>query len=168
MFTEPAMNDQSSILNDVDKRMTGTKDKIVQQLRHLNNNFKTPSATHHTNKYKNGGHFLRPAANSSASSEAQMDKTPSAQQTIVTGETPRSYFDGQIINNSTDGKRKIVVESQNKLLQPFPEKQFITQESYLTVLGEVGHVKAIYHIFYVIFILYCMNSIFYDYFTKGT
>ncbi|KAH8374560.1 hypothetical protein KR200_001137 [Drosophila serrata] len=54
-----------------------------------------------------------------------------------------------------------------KQRRQLPEKVFVARESYLTALLQVEHMRTIYHIFYIILIMFLLNVICHDYFVDG-
>ncbi|XP_017014172.2 sterol O-acyltransferase 1 [Drosophila takahashii] len=58
-------------------------------------------------------------------------------------------------------------KSGQKPRRQLPEKVFVARESYLTALLQVEHMRTIYHIFYIILVMFLLNVICYDYFVEG-
>ncbi|XP_037707603.1 sterol O-acyltransferase 1 [Drosophila subpulchrella] len=56
---------------------------------------------------------------------------------------------------------------QKQRQRQLPEKVFVARESYLTALLQVEHMRTIYHIFYIILVMFLLNVICHDYFVEG-
>lgn len=173
---------QSSILRDVQKRMSGMIDEVMQELRqhelqsHEFRNFAKPlSLQQHTlNTWNNRRHSDTEETSKLSSTAEAITTSANAgnveQTDNVDGGKSSTSVDRQISHSSTsdecnDGNKSM--RSKKKLLRSFPEKVFRTRESYLTALLEVDHMKTIYHIFYIIFMIFCLNNITYDYLVNG-
>ncbi|KAH8406539.1 hypothetical protein KR215_006117 [Drosophila sulfurigaster] len=58
-------------------------------------------------------------------------------------------------------------EQPKQKRRQLPDKVFVARESYLTALLQVEHMRTIYHIFYIILVMFLLNVVFYDYFVEG-
>lgn len=70
-------------------------------------------------------------------------------------------------NGMTTNPTQHTAENPRPKKRPLPEKVFVARESYLTALLQVEHMRTIYHIFYIILVMFLLNVIFYDYFVDG-
>ncbi|XP_068155378.1 sterol O-acyltransferase 1 [Drosophila tropicalis] len=66
-----------------------------------------------------------------------------------------------------DGTKKGTTSLRLKGRRQLPDKVFVARDSYLTALLEVEHMRTIYHIFYIILVMFLLNVIFHDYFVEG-
>ncbi|XP_030373494.1 sterol O-acyltransferase 1 [Scaptodrosophila lebanonensis] len=62
---------------------------------------------------------------------------------------------------------KKVSETSAPAQRRLPDKVFIARESYLTALLQVDHMRTIYHIFYIILVMFLLNVVLHDYFVEG-
>ncbi|XP_017073532.1 sterol O-acyltransferase 1 [Drosophila eugracilis] len=87
----------------------------------------------------------------------------------VTSEAPTDVSDSPNGHaNGTNPKLPHQAEKSGKeLKRQLPEKVFVARESYLTALLQVEHMRTIYHIFYIILVMFLLNVICYDYFVEG-
>ncbi|XP_060645837.1 sterol O-acyltransferase 1 [Drosophila nasuta] len=58
-------------------------------------------------------------------------------------------------------------EQPKQRRRQLPDKVFVARESFLTALLQVEHMRTIYHIFYIILVMFLLNVVFYDYFVEG-
>ncbi|XP_017090461.2 sterol O-acyltransferase 1 [Drosophila bipectinata] len=70
-------------------------------------------------------------------------------------------------NGSSTSPTQHTAENPRPKKRTLPEKVFVARESYLTALLQVEHMRTIYHIFYIILVMFLLNVIFYDYFVEG-
>jgi len=87
----------------------------------------------------------------------------------VTSQAPADVSDSTNGHaNGTHPRPPIQSEtSARKQRRQLPEKVFVARESYLTALLQVEHMRTIYHIFYIILVMFLLNVICYDYFVDG-
>ncbi|XP_017058475.1 sterol O-acyltransferase 1 [Drosophila ficusphila] len=71
--------------------------------------------------------------------------------------------------NDTESRPPLQAEKsgQKQRRRQLPEKVFVARESYLTALLQVEHMRTIYHIFYIILVMFLLNVICHDYFVEG-
>ncbi|XP_075165430.1 sterol O-acyltransferase 1 [Haematobia irritans] len=166
---------QSTILRDVQKRMSAMIDEVMEGLRqqelqaHEFRNFAKPEKENKSNTWSNRVHLK-------TSSPSTDTETLSSQKLESCDTTTEINNEEQRGNENSIESSKIsnqpISKIQDKLkkgrLRTLPDKIFLARESYLTALLEVDHMKTIYHIFYIIFLIFLLNNITYDYFVKGS
>ncbi|XP_059225510.1 sterol O-acyltransferase 1 [Stomoxys calcitrans] len=176
---------QTNVLRDVQKRMSGMIDEVMEQLRqqelqaHEFRNFAKPQTQHKSNTWSNR---LRLKSTSSSSKTDAGKTSPNSGQTTdrktcneedhvknadasTSDETQKSQASRKSEHEANNVAKDI---SKRGRLRTLPDKIFITRESYLTALLEVDHMKTIYHIFYIIFLIFLLNNITHDYFVNGS
>lgn len=160
---------QATVLRDVQKRMSGMIDEVMQELRQHElqanefRNFATPHLKHHHNS-------------NTWSNRIHSPKTVDSNNTTVNNTLNEVPVENDKSENDSDDKHNPDVlsdHSKTKKMKmsrkPYelPEKVFIMRESFLTALLEVDHMKTIYHIFYIIFLVFLLNNISYEYLVNG-
>lgn len=160
---------QTTVLRDVQKRMSGMIDEVMQELRQHElqtsefRNFANPHlSTPNSNTWSNRIPSATDTADGSNKviKEAINDEDNNA--TTTSNERLTQQATKKNVEYSKGTKKKLT-----KIRQALPDKVFITRESFLTALLEVDHMKTIYHIFYIIFIVFLLNNISYEYLVKG-
>ncbi|XP_037825657.1 sterol O-acyltransferase 1 [Lucilia sericata] len=159
---------QTTVLRDVQKRMSGMIDEVMQELRQHElqtnefRNFATPQMLHnHLNISNTWSNRIRTETNSPKSVKST-EKEVSNEDDVNVTNTTASATDTD--SSSSGNKRR----SKSKKYHALPEKIFVMRESFLTALLEVDHMKTIYHIFYIIFLVFLLNNITYEYLAKGS
>ncbi|XP_037944906.1 sterol O-acyltransferase 1-like [Teleopsis dalmanni] len=139
---------QDNIVKDIEKRISSIRDEIMQQIRQRDLQI---------NEFK---HFAQSPI------ERRQHSTTWSNRTLK--ESDRHVTDSTLDRNVVDSAQsKRDCSTKNTTKRMLPDKIFVTRESYLTALLEVDHMKAIYHIFYIILFVFFMNSICHDYFVEG-
>ncbi|XP_046811239.1 sterol O-acyltransferase 1-like [Lucilia cuprina] len=158
---------QSTVLRDVQKRMSSMIDEVMQELRQHElqtnefRNFATPHMlhNHHVNTSNTWSNRIR--TETKPKTIESTDKEVSHEDDVKVMDTTTNATD---TDSSSSGNKK---RSKSKKYNALPEKIFVTRESFLTALLEVDHMKTIYHIFYIIFLVFLLNNITYEYLVKG-
>ncbi|KAH8280985.1 hypothetical protein KR054_006385 [Drosophila jambulina] len=138
---------QSKMLQDFDQRLSCMVEDVLQDLRqqelraHEFPNFgrSDPKSTWHNR----------------VSSTAPADVSDS----------PNGHANGGATTTTAPAHKS--EKSGQKQRRQLPEKVFVARESYLTALLQVEHMRTIYHIFYIILIMFLLNVICHDYFVDG-
>ncbi|XP_005184471.1 sterol O-acyltransferase 1 isoform X2 [Musca domestica] len=175
---------QANMLRDVQKRMSGMIDEVMQELRqqelqaHEFRNFAKTQNQQQSNTWSNRVH-----STTTTTSEEPLEKTTvdgnsfhgdeeEDEQQNATDKTATQSLERRTSNVSSDSDHSKSNESthsrKKRRLRTLPDKVFRSRESYLTALLEVDHMKTIYHIFYIIFIVFLLNNVTYDYFVNGS
>ncbi|XP_061387644.1 sterol O-acyltransferase 1 [Musca vetustissima] len=144
---------QANMLRDVQKRMSGMIDEVMQELRqqelqaHEFRNFAKTQMQQQSNTWSNRVHLTSNTSNEPCE---------------------RSTANTSTCHGAGDEHQYATTDENKRSLRTLPEKVFRNRESYLTALLEVDHMKTIYHIFYIIFLVFLLNNITYDYFVNGS
>ncbi|XP_001359810.2 sterol O-acyltransferase 1 [Drosophila pseudoobscura] len=142
---------QSTMLQDFEQRLSCMVEDVLQDMRqralraHEFRNFESPH-----------GEVSR---NNTWHNRMSNPKVPATAASDV-GDSPNGHANGTTTPAPHQGQKR----PQRRQL---PDKVFVARESYLTTLLQVEHMRTIYHIFYIILIMFLLNVIFYDYFVKG-
>uniref|UniRef100_A0A6P4F551 Uncharacterized protein LOC108045600 n=1 Tax=Drosophila rhopaloa TaxID=1041015 RepID=A0A6P4F551_DRORH len=137
---------QSKMLRDFDQRLSCMVEDVLQDLRQRElraHEFPNFERTDRKSTWHNR-----------VNSEAATDVSDSPNG-HANGTNPRPTAQHQSEKSSQKQRRQL------------PEKVFVARESYLTALLQVEHMRTIYHIFYIILVMFLLNVICYDYFVEG-
>lgn len=171
---------QATVLRDVQKRISGMIDEVMQELRQHElqsnefRNFATPQILQqHNNRNHNKSNTW---SNRIRTNDTPINAIPenNRNDTVLNNGRNKNLSvlskrmandsSEDVSDNNTSVKEK---KSLKKKHYALPDKIFINRESFLTALLEVDHMKTIYHIFYIIFLVFLLNNITYEYLVKG-
>lgn len=154
---------QSNMLSDFEQRLSRMIEDVLQDMRqqelraHEFRQFDNPQlrgnnsgATWHNRKSQQ---VAESADISDSPSDVQNETRPAQQQ--------------QEQQQKQSHKPTQQQQQQQRRRRQLPDKVFVTRESYLTALLQVEHMRTIYHIFYIILVMFLLNNICYDYFVEG-
>ena len=164
---------QTAVLRDVEKRMSGMIDEVMQELRQHElqtnefRNFATPHVMHHlkSNTWSNRIHSSK-IIDKNTTINNSLNEVPCVKE----NKNENALNDNQSLDLISDSKSHHSKTKKGKTAKkPYelPEKVFVMRESFLTALLEVNHMKTIYHIFYIIFLVFLLNNISYEYLVNG-
>lgn len=151
---------QSTMLCDFEQRLSRMIEDVLQDMRqqelraHEFRQFDNPrlsgsnsGATWHNRK-------------SQQVADSDISDSPNAARTDVQNETTPAQ-------QQPEEEQKKQQKTKKQQRRQLPDKVFVTRESYLTALLQVEHMRTIYHIFYIILVMFLLNNICYDYFVEG-
>ncbi|KAM7342435.1 sterol O-acyltransferase 1-like [Cochliomyia hominivorax] len=173
---------QATVLRDVQKRISGMIDEVMQELRQHElqtnefRNFATTPQTlqqHHTmyNKSNTWSNRIRIKTTNNDTPIKTNPTNVNHKNVSLNDDASGDVATGNNCNltqNETDNEKEIEAKKSFKKVYKLPDKLFVMRESFLTALLEVDHMKTIYHIFYIIFLVFLLNNITYEYLVKGS
>ncbi|KAH8312671.1 hypothetical protein KR044_012118, partial [Drosophila immigrans] len=144
---------QSKMLADFDQRISCMIEDVLQDMR------QQELRAHEFRHFDNH----KDRANSSTST--WHNRKPKATAAADVKDSPNWPADVQ--NETRPAQPKQPESKQPKKRRQLPDKVFVARESYLTALLQVEHMRTIYHIFYIILVMFLLNVVCYDYFVEG-
>lgn len=147
---------QDTVLRDVQKRMSSMIDEVMQELRQYQlqanefRNFAKPRVPNTSSHKKN-------TCNLQSKSTIVLQKHDAGCEAAEDDNVLRA-------DEITGGNQQ---PSTSKKYHKLPSKEYVMRESLLTALLEVEHMKTIYHIFYIIVMVFLLNNVTTEYLMKG-
>lgn len=158
---------QSNMLSDFEQRLSRMIEDVLQDMRqqelraHEFRQFDNPQL-----RNNNSGATWHNRKSQQVTESADISDSPSD----VQNETRPAQQQQQEQQQQQKQPHKPTQQQQQQKQQrrrQLPDKVFVTRESYLTALLQVEHMRTIYHIFYIILVMFLLNNICYDYFVEG-
>lgn len=158
---EKLLKFQSNMLSDFEQRLSRMIEDVLQDMRqqelraHEFRQFDNPQL-----RGSNSGATWHNRKSQQVAESADISDSPSD----VQNETRPTQQEQQQQQKQSHKPKQ---QQQQQLRRQLPDKVFVTRESYLTALLQVEHMRTIYHIFYIILVMFLLNNICYDYFFEG-
>ncbi|KAH8359611.1 hypothetical protein KR093_007803, partial [Drosophila rubida] len=160
---------QSKMLTEFDQRISCMIEDVLQDMRQQE---LRAHEFRHFDKHKDSAnnatstwHNRKPKATTNPDVTPDSPNWPADVQNKTTPAQPKQQQKQQQHQQQqqSDQPKQLKVKQRRQL----PDKVFVARESYLTALLQVEHMRTIYHIFYIILVMFLLNVVCYDYFVEG-